>query len=109
MLWLGGALKKKNVQIDSLASQTDLAATLLNQVHLPAQTFSWSNDIFRKDRNAFAYFAFNNGLGWMKPDGFLVRDNIGGNIIERKGTLNVKEEDLGKAYLQASFSDYLKR
>lgn len=109
MLWLGGALEKKNVRIDSLASQTDLAATLLNQAHLPAQAFSWSNDIFRKNRTAFAYFAFNNGLGWMKPDGFLVRDNIGGNIIERKGTLNAKEEGLGKAYLQASFSDYLRR
>jgi phosphoglycerol transferase MdoB-like AlkP superfamily enzyme len=87
MLWLGGALKMKSIRIDSLASQTDLAATLLNQVHLPSQAFSWSNDIFRKDRKAFAYFAFNNGLGWIKPDGFLVRDNIGGNIIERKGTL----------------------
>jgi phosphoglycerol transferase MdoB-like AlkP superfamily enzyme len=109
MLWLGGALEKKNVRIDSLASQTDLAATLLNQVHLPSQAFTWSNDIFRKDRTAFAYFAFNNGLGWMKPDGFLVRDNIGGNIIERKGTLKATEEGLGKAYLQASFTDYLKR
>jgi phosphoglycerol transferase MdoB-like AlkP superfamily enzyme len=109
MLWLGGALKMKSIRIDSLASQTDLAATLLNQVHLPSQAFSWSNDIFRKDRKAFAYFAFNNGLGWIKPDGFLVRDNIGGNIIERKGTLSAQEEGFGKAYLQASFTDYLRR
>jgi phosphoglycerol transferase MdoB-like AlkP superfamily enzyme len=109
MLWLGGALSASPARVDTLASQTDLAATLLNQMHLPSGTFAWSNDIFRKGRQDFAYFAFNNGLGWMRPDGFLVRDNIGGNITEKNGALPQQDEDLGKAYLQSSFGDYLKR
>ncbi|MCF0052022.1 sulfatase-like hydrolase/transferase [Dyadobacter sp. LJ53] len=109
MLWLGGALQMQSSRIDSLSSQTDLAATLLNQLHLPSGSFTWSNDIFGKNRVPFAYFAFTNGLGWMKPGGFLVRDNIGGNIIEKTGALTPEEENFGKAYLQSSFSDYLKR
>lgn len=109
MLWLGGAVTASASRIDTLASQTDLAATLLNQMHLPSGTFAWSNDIFRKGRTDFAYFAFNNGLGWMRPQGFIVRDNIGGNITERNGTLAPTEEELAKAYLQSSFADYLKR
>ncbi|MCE7068456.1 LTA synthase family protein [Dyadobacter sp. CY326] len=109
MLWLGGALEKQASKVDSLSSQTDLAATLLNQLHLPSGSFTWSNDVFGKNRTPFAYFAFNNGLGWMKPAGYLVRDNIGGNIIERKGNPGPDEEKFGKAYLQSSFSDYLKR
>ncbi|MBO9615046.1 MAG: sulfatase-like hydrolase/transferase [Dyadobacter sp.] len=109
MLWLGGALTAAPSRVDTLASQTDLAATILNQMHLPSGTFAWSNDIFKKGRQDFAYFAFNNGLGWMRPDGFLVRDNIGGNITEKNGALPPKEEELGKAYLQSSFGDYLKR
>jgi phosphoglycerol transferase MdoB-like AlkP superfamily enzyme len=109
MLWLGGALEKPGTRIDTLCSQTDLPATLLNQLHMPSRDFTWSNDIFKKDRQAFAYFAFNNGLGWIKPQGFLIRDNIGGNIIERKGTLNATQEATGKAYLQASYTDYLRR
>ncbi|MDR6806454.1 phosphoglycerol transferase MdoB-like AlkP superfamily enzyme [Dyadobacter sp. BE34] len=109
MLWLGGALATEPSRVDTLASQTDLAATILNQMHLPSGTFAWSNDIFKKGRQDFAYFAFNNGLGWMRPDGFIVRDNIGGNITEKSGALLPQEEDLSKAYLQSSFGDYLKR
>jgi phosphoglycerol transferase MdoB-like AlkP superfamily enzyme len=109
MLWLGGALTATPARVDTLASQTDLAATILNQMRLPSGTFAWSNDIFRKGRHDFAYFAFNNGLGWMRPDGFLVRDNIGGNITEKNGALPQQEEALGKAFLQSSFGDYLKR
>lgn len=109
MLWLGGALTAAPSRVDTLCSQTDLAATLLNQMGLPSGTFAWSNDIFKPGRNDFAYFAFNNGLGWMRPDGFLVRDNLGGNITEKSGALSNAEEETGKAYLQASFEDYLKR
>ncbi|MCF0069239.1 sulfatase-like hydrolase/transferase [Dyadobacter sp. CY261] len=109
MLWLGGALKAAPSHVDTLASQTDLAATLLNQMRIPSGTFAWSNDIFKKGRKDFAYFAFNNGLGWMRPDGFLVRDNIGGNITEKNGALPRQEEPLSKAYLQSSFGDYLRR
>ncbi|WP_221391890.1 LTA synthase family protein [Dyadobacter sp. NIV53] len=109
MLWLGGVLKEKNIRIDTLCSQTDLASTLLDQLNLPSESFKWSNNIFRKNRVPFAYFAFNNGLGWMKPNGFIIRDNIGGNITEQKGGLILNETELGKAYLQSSFNDYLKR
>jgi phosphoglycerol transferase MdoB-like AlkP superfamily enzyme len=109
MLWLGGALEKRNIRIDSLCSQTDLASTLLNQLHMPSQAFPWSNDIFMKGRVPFAYFAFTNGLGWIKPEGAIIRDNLGGNITEKTGNLPATEESKAKAYLQASFADYLKR
>jgi len=109
MLWLGGALTKTGIRVDSLSSQTDLAATLLNQFKFQSDAFKWSNDIFRKNRIPFAYFAFNNGLGWIRPHGFIIRDNIGGNITEQKGNLKTSETELGKSYLQSSFNDYLKR
>ncbi|KAA0993605.1 LTA synthase family protein [Dyadobacter aurulentus] len=109
MLWLGGALSQRNLKVDGLCSQTDLAATLLGQLKLSSGSFKWSSDIFGKDRTPFAYFAFNNGLGWVRPSGFLVRDNLGGNITEREGALGADEEKLGKAYLQASFGDYIRR
>jgi phosphoglycerol transferase MdoB-like AlkP superfamily enzyme len=109
MLWIGGVVKQKGVRINSLCSQTDLATTLLNQVGLPSQSFLWSNDIFKKNRTPFAYFAFNNGLGWINPNGFVIRDNIGGNIIEQGGKPGNEAVEVGKAYLQASYTDYLAR
>ena len=109
MLWVGGAVKQKGVRIDTLCSQTDLAATLLNQIKLPSKPFVWSNDIFRKNRTPFAYFAFNNGLGWLEPSGFIIRDNLGGNITEQGGKPRVGAVETAKAYLQASYADYLAR
>lgn len=109
MLWLGGALQQTNIRVNILASQTDMASTLLNQLHIPANQFSWSNDIFGTKRQVFAYFAFSNGFGWMRPEGYIIRDNIGGNIVEKKGSINLSEVETGKTYLQASFNDYLNR
>ncbi|WP_229235947.1 LTA synthase family protein [Dyadobacter tibetensis] len=109
MLWLGGALQRKGEVVEALSSQTDLAATLLNQLNLPSNEFVWSNDILNPSRKPFAYFAFNNGFGWMRPQGFLIHDNLGGNIIGRQGSLNDSELNIGKAYLQTSFNDYLSR
>jgi phosphoglycerol transferase MdoB-like AlkP superfamily enzyme len=109
MLWLGGALEKKSLIIDTLASQTDLASTLLHQLNLNAAAFTWSNDIMKKNRTPFAYFAFNNGMAWIKPKGFIVQENVGRNIIEQQGNLPRNEMEKGRAYLQASFADYLKR
>ena len=109
MLWLGGALQVNHQKVDTLASQTDLAATLLGQLQMDTGEFKWSNNIFMKNRKPFVYFAFNNGFGWMKPSGYLVHDNFGGNIIEKNGVVNDHEVVLGKSYLQASYTDFLNR
>ncbi|PWJ58883.1 phosphoglycerol transferase MdoB-like AlkP superfamily enzyme [Dyadobacter jejuensis] len=109
MLWLGGALKNTGLRINTLASQTDLASTLLHQLGKSSHDFEWSNDIFDSHRQNFAYFAFNNGFGWVRPQGYLIHDNIGGNIIGKEGNINPAELENGKAYLQTSFGDYLSR
>lgn len=109
MLWLGGVLEKRSITIDTLASQTDLASTLLHQLDLKADEFTWSNDILKKNRTPFAYFAFNNGMAWVKPNGFMVQENVGRNLIEQGGIHSRHEVEKARAYLQASFADYLKR
>ena len=44
MVWVGGAVKAPR-QIDKLCNQSDLAATLLNQLGLPHSEFSFSRDV----------------------------------------------------------------
>lgn len=109
MLWLGGALRKKGVRFDGVASQTDLAATLLSQLRIEHQEYRFSNDIFNPSRTPFAYFSFNNGFGFIKQKGGLVYDNVGKMVFERKGHPTPADLTTGKAYLQNSFGDYLKR
>lgn len=109
MLWLGGALNKKGVRFEGVASQTDLAATLLSQLGIEHQDYKFSNDIFNLLRTPFAYFSFNNGFGFIKQKGSLVYDNVGKMVIERKGRPTSSDLTTGQAYLQNSFGDYLKR
>ena len=109
MLWLGGAIEKGGLRVDSLGSQTDLAATLLDQLGYDTTEFAWSNNLFRKGRNPYAFYSFNNGFGWVRPRGTLVYDNVGKREVETKGTVDNKDREVGKAYLQLLFGDYLKR
>lgn len=110
MLWLGGALKGKTAIIDTLASQTDLAATLLNQLNLSSNEYAWSTSIFQKNRIPFAYFTYNNGFGWEKPVGYFIHDNVSRKVIERSAIpLDTMELRTGRAYLQSSYTDFLNR
>ena len=109
MLWLGGALKKNPMVIDTLASQTDLAASLLGQLGMPHDQYKWSTSIFQPNRQSFAYFAFNNGFGWLRPKGYIVHDNVSRKVIEKSGNLTEKQVNTGRAYLQTSFADFLNR
>ena len=59
MLWLGGAIAEPKV-IDTYANQTDLAATLLNQMGLPTDEFSFSKDILNPCVPHYAFYTFNN-------------------------------------------------
>ena len=45
----------------------------------------------------------------MRPRGTLVYDNVGKREVEISGTVDTKEKEAGKAYLQLLFGDYLKR
>ncbi|MPR36444.1 LTA synthase family protein [Salmonirosea aquatica] len=109
MLWLGGPVEQKGIKVDTLGSQTDLAATLLDQLGYDSTGFSWSNGLLRKGRIPYAFYSFNNGFGWVRPRGTLVYDNIGKREVESSGNLNPNDKETGKAYLQSLFGDYLKR
>ncbi|MFC5408363.1 LTA synthase family protein [Larkinella bovis] len=107
MLWTGGALKAKPQLIDRIGSQTDLAATLLNQLKLNASEFRWSRDLLHPHNRPFAYFAFNNGFGVVQPNRHLIFDNISRQLISSSGTIDQKDLELGEAYEEESYQDFL--
>jgi phosphoglycerol transferase MdoB-like AlkP superfamily enzyme len=109
MLWLGGVVEQSGVRVDSLGSQTDVASTLLNQLGLDSSEFTWSNDLLQKGRIPYAFYSFNNGFGWVRPEGTFVYDNVGMRDSEVRGKLELLDKQRGKAYLQMLFGDYLQR
>lgn len=112
MLWLGGAIRPewRGKQFKDLASQTDLAVTLLKQLNINDTTFQWSRNVLNKCYKPFAYHVRDNGdLGWLKPDACFIEEmsfrreyytNLPPDRAEE-----IKKE--GYAFLQVLFQQYL--
>jgi phosphoglycerol transferase MdoB-like AlkP superfamily enzyme len=109
MLWLGGALNVQDTIISKIGSQTDIAATLLNQLHLDHKQFTFSKDLLNPNSPEFAYYAFNNGLGYIKPGKKLSFENISKGLKYTEGEITEKDIKEGRTYLQYSFQDYLNK
>ncbi len=105
MLWIGGAVKNP-VVIDKLANQTDLAATLLNQLEIDHDAFTFSRNILSPDYPEYAFYTYSNGFGFIDSTGISVYDNEGKKtLIEtpREGSdLRLRK---GKALLQTLYDD----
>ncbi|MDR1341558.1 MAG: LTA synthase family protein [Prevotellaceae bacterium] len=109
MLWLGGAIAKP-LKVDKLLSQTDLAATLLEQLNLPHDDFQFSRDVFSTSCvSPFVFFSFNNGFGFLDSTGVSVYDNHPDRVILEKPSPDAKRVEKGKAILQTLYDDLGKR
>lgn len=112
MLILGGALRPewKGRVISSISSHTDIAATLLSQLQIPANEFIGSRNIFGNKYEASAYYAFDNGFGLITPNGHLIYDH--NRKMETENSFadsieHMKYLQAGKAHLQRLFEKFL--
>jgi phosphoglycerol transferase MdoB-like AlkP superfamily enzyme len=110
----GDIIKKEyqGIKISKIGSQTDIAATLLPQLGLKADKFKWSKNILNPYSGEFAYYSFEEGVGWIRPGGYFTYHyplkrffqlNISDSTTINKDSL-IRE---GKSYLQEVFRDYL--
>ncbi|RSK50138.1 LTA synthase family protein [Hymenobacter rigui] len=115
LLLTGGALRPtaQGRSISTFGSQTDVAATLLRQLQLPASNFRWSRDLLAPAPTAWpgglAFYCFTDGFGVVTPAGAVTYDNVARQIIERDATVQAAQLRFGKAYEQLSFTDFLRK
>lgn len=114
MLWLGGAIEKP-LTVDTYASQTDLAATLLAQLDIPYADFPFSRDIFDASVPKFGYYCFNDGFGVVDACGATIYDCAAGRTVAPDETSRTAADNTptatdderrlrcGKAILQTTF------
>ncbi len=109
MLWLGGAITKPT-EVELIANQTDLAATLLGQMNLPYDEFTFSRNIFGKHYTyPFAFYTFNNGLAFRDSTGITVFDNDASIVTLDAPIANKQRLKNGQAILQTVMDDLGKR
>ncbi|MBX0289438.1 LTA synthase family protein [Hymenobacter sp. HSC-4F20] len=115
LLLTGGALRPsaQGQRIASFGSQTDVAATLLAQLKLPAHTFPWSRDLLAPAPAAWpggaAFYCFTDGFGVATPAGVVTYDNVARREIEHTGPVPAAQLQFGQAYEQTSFADFLQK
>ena len=109
MIWLGGALNVKDTTINTLSSQTDLAATLMKQLEINHKDFAFSKNILAKEVNPFAFFTFSEGFGYLIPGDLLLFNTLTNTYIKPAKQANKSSEKQAKAYLQYLYMDALNK
>jgi phosphoglycerol transferase MdoB-like AlkP superfamily enzyme len=106
MIWLGGALNVRDTVIENLASQTDLAATLLSQLQINSDEFKFSKNILTAGYIPYSFFTFNDGFGFLKPANLLIYNTVTNSYSNSSPRADSIGEKQGKAYLQSLYMDF---
>lgn len=110
MLWIGGAVKGHRI-VNTVMSQSDMAATLLGQLHINHDEYIFSRDVMSEEykQYTFAFFTFKEGIGLRDSTGFTVYDVIGNKVKENEGNFQDVRTDKAKAILQSIYDDLEER
>lgn len=108
LVMTGGAIREPQ-KIDTYGSQIDIAATLLAQLGLPHDDFTFSKNLLNPASPHFAFFTFPNIFGMVTPDNELVFNNESNTVVLDEGTNQGENLNKGKAYLQKLYDDLAKR
>ncbi|WP_298948763.1 LTA synthase family protein [uncultured Polaribacter sp.] len=109
MLWLGGALQKKGIEIDNMTSQVDFAYTLLDLLKADNSDFKFGKNLFNSSEKQYAHYIFNKGFGTLTKKSFYLFDYVSNKPILKYGDEANKLDSLGKAITQDAYQDFLDR
>lgn len=99
MLWLGGVIKDKGTKIEAYCSQSDLPATLLQQLGYRPENYLFSQDILTA-RLPFAFYTFNNGCAFLSQGWRQIWSNSTQGYYISETSHSELPADICKIYLQ---------
>ena len=106
MIWVGGAVKAPR-KIEQVCNQTDLPATLLGQLGISHDAFTFSRDVLSATyTQPFATHTFDNGFSMVDSASFVSYDFVSNKVIAEEGKKNEQLLTIGKAILQAASNDF---
>lgn len=114
LLLYGEVIEKeyRGQRFEKVGSQADLPATLLSQLKINARDFKWSKNLLNPYVRPFAFFSWDNGMGFIDNQQCVTFDNVGKMILyndKKENALNTKETlTNSKSYLQTAYEDFLK-
>jgi len=104
MIWIGGVVKAPR-RIDTICNQTDLPATLLAQLGLSHNDYTFSRDVLsRTYTHPVAMHTFTEGFSMVDSTGLTVFDLNSQRVTTGRGDITI-----AKAILQAATKDLSQR
>lgn len=109
VLWLGGALQKKNIVIERTVNQLDIASTLSRQFHFDDTLCRFSKNVFDSTAKHWAFFTYNDGIGFVTDSSRLLYDNAGRRVVFEEGKTDKGQAEIAKVLMQVLYGDFLRR
>jgi phosphoglycerol transferase MdoB-like AlkP superfamily enzyme len=113
LLFYGAVIKEefRGKKFNNIGSQIDLASTLLKQLKMNTKGFSWSKNLLNPYTKPFAFFSWDNGLGFIDNKQCVTFDNVGRRILYN----NHKDDQLqtavtlkqGQSFLQIVYQQFI--
>ena len=109
MLWVGGVIKQPR-RIEQVCNQTDLPATLLGQLGIAHDDYTFSRDVLSVTyKHPFAIHTYDDGYTIIDSASFVNYDFISNRVVSNYGKDRDKLILRAKAILQAASKDLNKR
>ncbi|MDE6515732.1 MAG: LTA synthase family protein [Bacteroidales bacterium] len=104
-LILTGGVVRAPRRVDIYGSQQDLAATLLSQLGLPHDAYTFSKDLMNPEAPHFAFFTCQDAFGFVTPANRLIYDCQAERTAVDDGAARGENLLPGQAYLQSLYDD----
>lgn len=109
MIWVGGAVKAPR-RIEQICNQTDLPATLLAQLGINHDKFTFSRDVLSKTyTKPVAMHTYDDGFSITDSTGFVNYDFISNRVVKTEGNGTSGLIKKAQAILQAATKDLNER
>lgn len=113
LLFFGDVIKDeyKGHKFSNVGSQIDIAATLLAQLDIPAKEFTWSKNMLNPYIKPFAYFSWDNGMGFIDQQQCITFDNVGKTVLYNNDASDRNQTERilnnAKSYLQKVYQEFI--
>ena len=109
MIWTGGAVKEAK-QIPAICNQSDLPATLLGQLGIQHDDFTFSRDVLSKSyTRSMAFHTYTEGMSMYDSTGFMAYNIDVENFVAKEGKDTERLMQQGKALLQLISHDLINK
>ena len=109
MIWVGGAVKEPR-RVEQICNQTDLPATLLGQLGLNHDAYTFSRDVLSKTyTRPVAIHTYDDGFTMIDSTSFVNYDFISDRIVRSEGNGCERLIRQAQAILQAATKDLNER